>query len=138
MLRTEISALGRPGARGNATRRSRGRGGLQGGRIDWGAWATHAAPRRSRPTGGGCFHGRLSLATPLDPRIAFPRAPPYDNGQPTASHCTPPYVDFYIGERLAMGSTAIGSAPSRVSTYGVVATGLPIASTPVARRSPVS
>jgi len=50
---------------------------------------------------------------------------------------TPPYVDFYIGERLAMGSTAIGSAPSRVSTYGAVATGLPIASTPVASRSPV-
>jgi len=50
---------------------------------------------------------------------------------------TPPYVDFYTGERLAMGSTVIGSAPSRVSTYEAVATGLPIASTPVARRSPV-
>jgi len=49
----------------------------------------------------------------------------------------PPYVDFYTGERLAMGSTAIGSAPSRVSTYAAVATGLPIASTPVASRSPV-
>ena len=50
---------------------------------------------------------------------------------------TKPYVDFYAGERLAMGSTVIGSAPSRVSTYGAVATGLPIASTPVASRSPV-
>jgi len=48
-----------------------------------------------------------------------------------------PYVDFYTGERLAMGSTVIGSAPSRVSTYEAMATGLPIASTPVARRSPV-
>ena len=37
-----------------------------------------------------------------------------------------------------MGSTAIGSAPSRVSTCGSVATGLPIASTPVASRSPVT
>ena len=50
---------------------------------------------------------------------------------------TKPYVDFYTGERLGMGSTAIGSAPSRVSTCGALATGLPIASTPVASRSPV-
>ena len=39
--------------------------------------ATQASPRRSRPIGGGCCHGRLSLATPLGSRIAFPRAPPY-------------------------------------------------------------
>ncbi len=36
-----------------------------------------------------------------------------------------------------MGGTAIGSASSRVSTYGAVATGLPIASTSVGSRSPV-
>ena len=36
-----------------------------------------------------------------------------------------------------MCGTAIGSAPSRMSPYGAVATGLPIASTPVASRSPV-
>jgi len=53
------------------------------------------------------------------------------------TRATPAYVDFYRGERLAMGSTAIGSAPSRKSTYGAVATGLPIASTSVASRSPV-
>ena len=37
-----------------------------------------------------------------------------------------------------MGSTVIGSAPSRVSTYAAVPTGLPIASTPVASRSPLT
>jgi hypothetical protein len=36
-----------------------------------------------------------------------------------------------------MGSTVIGSAPSRVSTYEAVATGLPIASTSVGGRFPV-
>ena len=29
---------------------------------------------------------------------------------------TPPYVDFYAGERLAMGSTAIGREACRVVT----------------------
>ena len=50
----------------------------------------------------------------------------------------PPCVSIYTGERLAMGSTAIGSAPSRMSTCGSVATGPPIASRPVASRSPVT
>ena len=36
-----------------------------------------------------------------------------------------------------MGSTAIGPAPSRISTCGAVATGRPIASTPVASCSPI-
>ncbi len=42
-----------------------------------------------------------------------------------------------IGERLGMGSTAIGPAPSRMSTWGSAATGRPIASTPVASCSPI-
>ena len=29
---------------------------------------------------------------------------------------TPPHVDFYKGERLAMGSTAIGREASRMET----------------------
>jgi hypothetical protein len=82
--------------------------------MDWGAWATQAAPRSSRQS---------DLVAVLPIVTHTPRSP---------------YVDFYTGERLAMGSTAIGSAPRRESTYAAVATGLPIASTPVASRSPVS
>jgi hypothetical protein len=49
---------------------------------------------------------------------------------PTAS-----YVDVYAGERLGMGSTAIGREACRVATYGA-AERAPIASTPVPCRSP--
>jgi len=72
---------------------------------------------------------RLSLATPLGPRIALRRTPPYANihekgsapffaGLILRTSHTPraAYVDFYTGERLAMGSTVIGSAPSLMST----------------------
>jgi len=72
---------------------------------------------------------RLSLATPLGPRIALRRAPPYADIQEkgvspffkglklSTSH-TPraPYVDFYAGERLAMGGTAIGREAGCVVT----------------------
>ena len=74
----------------------------------------------------------LALALALAPRRADALR------RPRGFAGTKPYVDFYTGERLAMGSTAIGSAPSRVSTCGAVATGLPIASTPVGSRSPVT
>ena len=56
-------------------------------------------------------------------------------GSSSASHQAP--TDIYTGERLAMCGTAVGSAPSRVSTCRAVATGLPIASTCVASRSPL-
>ena len=128
----------------------------RGGRMHWGAWATQAAPRSSRQSD---LVAVLPIVThtPTPPHVAFVRAPADDSSHQTEpasgrkgvrplfkrvnskriTHATPPYVDFYTGERLAMGSTAIGSVPSRVSTYGAVATGLPIASTPVGSRSPV-
>jgi hypothetical protein len=48
---------------------------------------------------------------------------------------TAPCVDIYAGERLGMGSTAIGREASRVATYGA-AERAPIASTPVPCRCP--
>jgi hypothetical protein len=118
----------------------------------------HASrPSELAPIGSGLLSWPLVTHTPTPPHVAFVRAPTNDSSHQTvptsrrkgvrplfrrvnskhATYATPPYVDFYIGERLAMGSTVIGSAPSRVSTYGAVATGLPIASTSVVCRSPV-
>ena len=54
-----------------------------------------------------------------------------DNNAVPAAPC----VDVYAGERLGMGSTAIGREASRVATY-VTAERVPIASTPVPCRSP--
>jgi hypothetical protein len=47
---------------------------------------------------------------------------------------TAPCVELYAGERLGMGSTAIGREACRVATYGA-AERAPIASTPVPCRS---
>jgi len=72
---------------------------------------------------------RLSLATPLGPRIAPRRAPPhgdiYEKGDSPlfqrvnsqyVTHDDPLYIDFYTGERLAMCGTASGGEASRIAT----------------------
>jgi hypothetical protein len=73
---------------------------------------------------------RLRLALPRNPArssLAFHHylcelhtsegIPDTDTGHcPWALPLTLPHVDFYAGGRLGMGSTAIGSAPSRMST----------------------
>jgi hypothetical protein len=75
--------------------------------------------------------------------IAPRRAPPHVNIQAcvvtlyvdNSSVPTAACVDIYGGQRLGVGSTAIGRGASRVATYGA-AERAPIASTPVPCRSP--
>jgi hypothetical protein len=122
--------------------------------MDWGR-GPRKPPLGARANRSWLLAGRLSLTRRLHPmsRLSEPLrttphtkqcqpregkgSAPFFKGLTLRTSHTPPYVDLYTGERLAMGSTAIGSAPSRVSTCGAVATGLPIASTPVGSRSPV-
>ena len=85
----------------------------KGGRIRWGAWATQAAPRSSRQS------ERLAVLpivthTPTPSHVAFSRAPMDDSCHEIGSHRGPPYIDIYTGERLGMGSTAIGREARRV------------------------
>jgi len=150
----------RRGSFGWGRRRPPGHGGTQHGgstngsackcgRMHLGALTTQASPRRARQS---ALVAVLPIVT-CDVAAPPHRIPPCPSTRTHSrkgdsplfrrvkrqcgTHATPPRVDFYTGERLAMGSTAIGSAPSRVSRYGAVATGLPIASTSVASRSPV-
>jgi hypothetical protein len=103
--------------------------------MHWGAWATQAAPRSSRQSE---LVAVLPIVThtPTPPHVAFVRAPTDDSSHQTApaslrkgvrplfkrvnskriTYATPPYVDFYTGERLAMGGTAIGREASCVVT----------------------
>jgi hypothetical protein len=100
--------------------------------MDWGAWATQTAPRSSRQSE---LVAVLPIVThtPTPPHVAFVRAPTDDSSHPTlpasrrkgvrplfkrvnSKHATPPYVDFYTGERLAMRGTAIGREASRIAT----------------------
>jgi hypothetical protein len=98
----------------------------------------HPMSRLSEPLRTTPHTQQSQLPAPLHtPTSTKKGSDPFFKGLILRTSHTPPYVDFYTGERLAMGSTAIGSAPSRVSTYGAVATGFPIASTSVACRSPV-
>jgi hypothetical protein len=65
--------------------------------------AGHATrPSELAPIGSGLLAWPLVTHTPPKPHIALRRAPPY--------------VDFYVGERLAMASTAIGREAGRVSS----------------------
>jgi hypothetical protein len=65
--------------------------------------AGHATrPSELAPIGSGLLAWPFVTHTPPKPRIAF--------------RIAPPYVDIYGGERLGMGSTAIGREASRVST----------------------
>jgi len=73
--------------------------------MHWGAWATQAAPRSSRQSAvvapmADC-HSHAD-STPC-------RVCPSPYGRLVPPNCASfPYIDFYTGERLAMGGTAIG------------------------------
>jgi len=101
----------------------------------WTGGLGHATrPSELAPIAGGCCLGVWHSHADSTPCRVFPS--PY--GRLLAPNGPgPPSVDVYIGERLGMGSTAIGPAPSRMWTCGAVATGRPSASTPVASRSPI-
>jgi hypothetical protein len=87
------------GARGNTTRGFNGRGALQGWPEGLRAGATQGAPRSSRQSEGAAPLP-IVTHTPPNPRIAFPRTPPYGHFS----------VSAYVGGRLGMGSAAIGSS----------------------------
>jgi hypothetical protein len=90
--------------------------------MGWRPEATQAAPRRSRPIGGGCcladchslrrWVPTSRSATPL-PTQTVTHSPQPECIQ-TSQSPRPPYIDVYGGEKLGMGSTAMGREASRV------------------------
>jgi hypothetical protein len=79
----------------------------KGGRRDWGRGATQGAPRSSRQSAVAAVLAACHSHAAEPPH----RAPPCPSIRQWGTHhvpTDPPYVDFYIGERLAMCAQRLG------------------------------
>ena len=112
-LRTGRLAHRFTGARTNTTRGCAGRGGLQRWPDALGGLGHASRPSELAPIGAGCSQADCHSHADSTPCRVCPC--PY--GRLLAPNSASfPYVDFYIGERLAMGGTGSGQGAPLVST----------------------